>query len=272
MKIILNILLIALVVATAAICITKPDMHKTLVVYDSAYTIVPEKKVEIEKEVIPIMERPAQQKPEVKTIDKAVRQVVQTPVKTVQPQKTVVKQTVHKPQVQTVKTVTTAKPQNVTQQKVSTQLPKAETNKVSETKKVEPVVVKTVTEVPAVKTLTQQEEIIAWNKWRSNVQNKIMQDVKLPLMPNGTTFKFTFTVDKYGKVSNVQTWAEPSNYTPYAIQYIAPVIRSYQGRAILSFPQGSSRITTDVKGGWKISENEKYSSPKDYNDVEKVTR
>ena len=123
----------------------------------------------------------------------------------------------------------------------------------------------------APKVLTQQEEEIAWNVWRSNLQNKIMHDVKLPAIPNGIIFKFSFTVDRNGRVSNVQTYATGS-YTPYAIQYIAPVIRSYQGKDILNFPAGSTRITTNVTGGWKISNNERYSTPQDYNDVEKIRR
>ena len=33
------------------------------------------------------------------------------------------------------------------------------------------------------KTLTEQEEIIAWNKWHSDLQNKLMNDIKLPILP-----------------------------------------------------------------------------------------
>lgn len=121
-------------------------------------------------------------------------------------------------------------------------------------------------------TLTAQEEEIAWNKWRSNLNNQIMRDSKLPTMPNGVIFKYKFTVDKYGKVSNVQTWSPASQYTPYAIQFIAPVIRSYQGHSILNFPTGSNRVTTEVTGAWKISSNERYSNPSDYNDIEKIKK
>ena len=71
---------------------------------------------------------------------------------------------------------------------------------------------------------------------------------------------------------NVQTGANPSTYTPYAIQYIAPVIRSYQGRSILNFPEGTERTVTNVTGKWKISDNERYSTPQDYNDIEKIIR
>ena len=99
-----------------------------------------------------------------------------------------------------------------------------------------------------------------------------MRDTKLPIMPAGIVFKFSFTVDQYGKVSNVQTWSETPSYTPYAIQYIAPVIRSYQGRDILRFPNGTQRITTEAKGGWRISTTEKYSTPQDYNDIEKIRK
>ena len=99
-----------------------------------------------------------------------------------------------------------------------------------------------------------------------------MHDTRLPYIPNGTVFKFTFTVDKYGRISNVQTWSTNPTYTPYAIQYIASIIRSYQGKSLLEFPQGSLRTTTDVTGGWMMSTNERYSSPDDYNDIEKKVK
>ena len=132
-----------------------------------------------------------------------------------------------------------------------------------------PVTAKTETE-PVV--LTAQQEEIAWNKWRSNLNNQIMKDSKLPTMPNGIIFKYKFTVDKYGKVTNVQTTSTTPGYTPYAIQFIAPVIRSYQGRSILNFPAGSKRLSTEVSGAWKISNNSKLSTPDDYHDIEKIKR
>ena len=167
------------------------------------------------------------------------------------------------------KTETKKAEKTATQKPVLTQ--ETKTIEIPVTKKVETPVTTKVSQT-TVKTITPQEEEIAWNIWRSNLQNKIMQDVRLPIMPNGITFKFTFNVDKYGKISNVQTWSTTSSYTPYAIQYIAPVIRSYQGKDILNFPQGSSRTSTTVTGGWKISSTEKFSTPQDYNDVEKVVR
>lgn len=97
-----------------------------------------------------------------------------------------------------------------------------------------------------------------------------MTDVKLPIVEQGTVFRFKFDVDKYRKISNLSTWSTSPQYTPYAIQYIAPVIKSYQGRSILDFPAGSNRMVTTVEGGWKISQTSKYSTPADYKDIEKI--
>ena len=126
-----------------------------------------------------------------------------------------------------------------------------------------------------VKVLTPQEEEIAWQVWRSNLTNRIMQDAgsKIPNVPQGTIFKFTFDVDKYGKVTNIHTSCTNNpQYTPYAIQYIAPVIRAYQGRAILNFPEGSRRETTSYVGSFKVSNSSRYSTAGDYRDTERITK
>ena len=52
--------------------------------------------------------------------------------------------------------------------------------------------------------MTEQEEIIAWNKWRSNVQNQIMRNSNIEYAPLGTMFTFNFVVDKFGNVSNIK--------------------------------------------------------------------
>lgn len=255
MRILIQILLILLVVSTVSICAIKPEMHKSVIVYNSDYTLVPEEVTVVEKQEIPIMEAPVQ----------PVQKTVKVETKVENPQTTTKVQ-----QVKTTEKQQTAKKTEVLkEQKVTVPSPRG---RVSEGQEGVEQVVQTVTQTTTPKVMTQQQEEIAWNIWRSNLQNKIMQDVKLPIMPNGITFKFTFNVDKYGKISNVQTWSTTSAYTPYAIQYIAPVIRSYQGKDILDFPQGSSRASTTVTGGWKISPTEKFSTPQDYNDVEKVIK
>lgn len=165
----------------------------------------------------------------------------------------------------------TVKKQPVTTQKTTSQ---NEVKKVTLPKSVQQIVENKTEPVKTIKTEQEQsqEEIILWNRWRSNLQNSIMNDVKLPYIQEGTIFRFSFEVDKYGKITNVKTWSLTPKYTPYAIQYIAPVIRSYQGRSILEFPTGSNRFSTVVEGGWKISQTTKYSTPEDYTDSEKVKR
>ncbi len=269
MKLILQILLILLIVSTISICATKPDMHKNVIVYDSAYKLVQENEVTTETEEVPIMEMPA------KPVQTTIRAE-----KVTEPIKTETKaQQLKQVQVKTQPKAVTQQRQQVTTQKqepVKVQQTKVETPKVvqkTETKKVEqPKTIQKIEKAEQPKVLTEQEETIAWNIWRSNLTNKIMQDTKLPIIPAGVVFRFSFTVDKYGKVSNVQTWSETPTYTPYAIQYIAPVIRSYQGRDILRFPSGTQRFTTEAKGGWRISTTEKYSTPQDYNDIEKIRK
>ena len=281
MKLVLQILIILLIVSTISICVTKPDLHKSVIVYDSAYTLVTEEEVKTETKDIPVMEMPSKPIEKTTVVEKKVEPKVttyktQTPIVKTQtvtkPKQTVTtKNTVTKPQTQTVaKPVTTTVQKPVVKEVVKIEQPKVE-QKV--TVNSSPQSASTMgREVGHPKVLTSQEETIAWNKWRSALTNKIMQDTRLPNIPNGTVFQFSFNVDKYGKITNVQTGANPANYTPYAIQYIAPVIRSYQGRSILNFPEGTQRVTTQVTGKWRISSTEKYSTPQDYNDIEKVVR
>ncbi len=281
MKQLLTILLILLIIATVSICVIKPDLHKNVIVYDSAYTLVSEQEVKTETKDIPVMEMPSQPIQKTTVVEKKVEPKVttyktQTPAVKTQTvtrpkQTTTVNQAAIKNQVKTVQkpvTTTVQKPVvkevvKVTPQKVEQKITSNPSPKLSSARNEEI--------VTAPKVLTQQEENIAWNKWRSNLTNQIMRDTKLPDIPNGVLFQFSFNVDQYGKITNVHTGANPANYTPHAIQYIAPVIRSYQGREILKFPQGTQRTSTQVTGKWRISNTEKYSTPQDYNDIEKVT-
>lgn len=117
--------------------------------------------------------------------------------------------------------------------------------------------------------LTEQEEIIVWNKWRSNLQNQIMKDTQISA-PIGTAFKFSFTVDKRGQISNLKTWSIPSTYNGIAINYLKPLILSYQGQSILNFPARTKRVITNVTGGFVISTQDRFSTPDDFQDIEKI--
>lgn len=282
MKPVLQILLMLIIIATFSICAIQPVMHKNVIVYDSAYTLVTEDEVKTETKEVPVMEMPAKPVEKTTVIEQKVEPVISTfksqttnvkqQTNTTPKQTTTNKKTVTKPQIQIVTkpvTTTETKPK-VVQQIQKTEAPKVEQKVVNIPSSKPSPIRDEVVMTP--KVLTQQEETIAWNIWRSNITNKIMQDTKLPDIPNGVLFQFSFNVDKYGKITNVQTGANPANYTPYAIQYIAPVIRSYQGRSILNFPEGTARTSTQVTGKWRISTTEKYSTPQDYNDIEKVIR
>lgn len=256
-----------LIVSTLSICTIKPKMHKSVIVYDSSYTLIPEKISEVETKEIPIMEKSVEPITTVKKSEQNIIPIQKTQkTESTKSTKTKAVNPVTQNTVSKTKTVS-----NKTQEQTQIQQKKAEIISEQKVQKTEPIVQKTQTkEINKPKILTQAEEEIAWNVWRSNLQNKIMQDTKLPIIPNGIVFRFSFSVDRYGKISNLQTWSDTPMYNPYAIQYLAPVIRNLQGRSILNFPEGSTRMTTDVKGGWKISANERYSTPQDYNDIEKI--
>lgn len=256
-QILTTILIILTLVMTFGVCIIKPQMHSRVIVYDSSYEIVEEKnnKEEIENVVEVIAQ---------KTIEEPKANVQKTEIKEIKNNKIEEKKTVVKNEepkaAKTVEVKKETKPisKAVVQKEAPT--PTIQTKK-TETPKTE-----------TIQTLTEQQETIAWNKWHSDIQNQLMQDVKLPILPNGVVFHFSFTVDKYGKITNIQTYSTNPKYTPYAIEYIAPVIRSYQGKAIVEFPKGSKREITNFKGGWKLSNEAKFSRPEDYNDSEVIRK
>ncbi|MBQ3311093.1 hypothetical protein IJG72_03360 [bacterium] len=253
-KIFTFLLLITLIITTVSTCITKPKLHNKILIYNSEYIIESQPVTTSKIEVLPIKQN-----------DDSKKKIV-----------------VNKNNTNTEKKITKVQPNNTekkiiknTQKTVEKVNKPAQTSKVikkentirpSEKEQVHP------TKVKEEKNLTQSEEEIKWNQWHSNLQNKIMQDVDLPDVPQGIAFKFIFDVDKYGKISNIKVWSTNSAYTPHAIQYIIPVIKSYQGHSILTFPQGSNRTVVHFEGGLKVSNYEKYSSPNDYNDTEKIRK
>lgn len=272
------VIIITLIIATLFVSVQKPKMHKAAFIYNSDYKIVNDVPEVKEEKNIPTITKTEYTKSSQKKLQENIKnEVVQKPV---------YNKTVEKKEFKNQKnTVLVSKEQvkpEVIKKEVKKEAPKAITVQ-TETKKSEPVqksenkvVQKTVevqkTEQKTPQTITREQEEILWNVWRSNLQNQIMKDTSLPVVPNGTVFRFSFDVDKYGKVSNIQTYSDTKQYTPYAIQHIAPVIRSYQGKNILNFPSGTNRLTTTVKGAWKISANTKYSTPKDYNDTEIINK
>lgn len=248
-----TVLILILLFLTAGIVIRTPKMHQNIFLYDSNLKIDIQENEAIDTKIIPTKINPVKVKTTIKNtavspktaVVKTETKIVQTPL--LVEKKSTTKTVKTKLQPQKAKTPENIMPQKTALKQTQTQTAYSKTQAEKE-----------------------QEELILWNKWRSDLQNRIMSDVKLPIVKQGTIFKFSFDVDKYGKITNISTWSTDPNYTPYAIQYIAPVIRSYQGRDFMNFPAGSNRVTTTVSGAWKISDKMTYSSPSDYADVEKI--
>lgn len=119
--------------------------------------------------------------------------------------------------------------------------------------------------------MTEQEEIIAWNRWRSNIQNQIMKDSNIDYAPLGTLFLFTFVVDKYGNVSNIKVECSNPAFLDVARNNVKPAIAKLQKKPILNFPRGTQRTSTVVTGLFLIGTQERYSTPNDFSDYERIT-
>jgi hypothetical protein len=115
---------------------------------------------------------------------------------------------------------------------------------------------------------TSREELIAWNIWRSNLQNRIMElsDVDADY---GTIFFFSFKVDENKNISNVKVVATTSSGREY-IPAVRKAIFKTNHTDILTFPKGTKRKIVDFNGGFLMGAYEQYSSPSDYHDFERV--
>lgn len=267
-----------LAVITTIVCVLKPTMHKRAVIVNHRYKIVSTvEPAAVETKIV--TQTPTIQQHEIKTqtvvpptpvaqtkvtavqpVSKATTNV--QPVKTTTPVKT----TVTSKQVQQPQKIQTQKVQPAKVQPAKVQTQKVQTTTASKPTKAEPA--KPVKQTPQV--LTPQQETILWNTWRSNLQNSIINNVNMPNLPIGTTFKYSFNVDKNGRITNIKCSSPNPKYTPYAIQYIIPVIRSYQGKNILKFPNGSNRESVLFEGNIRVSNTSKYSTASDYNDIETI--
>lgn len=238
----IRILLSIAVIFSFGVCFFQPKMHTKVLVYNYEYSIA------------------EPQKTEEQVVQTPVQTDVKTEVKKEIPVKTETKKSTQ--QTQQIQQTEPVQTKTITKQVQNTPAIKKEEQKVITKQEQKPI------------TKQEQEEIIAWNKWHSEIQNSIMRDTKMPMLPDGTRFEFSFTVDKYGKISDIRTWSTNPIYTPYAVEFIAPVIRNLQGKSILDFPVNSQRVTTQFVGKFRIALNSqnKYSTASDFNDMEKIRK
>lgn len=118
--------------------------------------------------------------------------------------------------------------------------------------------------------MTEQEELIAWNKWRSNIHNQVMKDSDAGVAPFGTVFTFSFLVDKYGNVSNIKVSCSNNFCMDIARNNLKPAISNLQRKPILNFPRGTRRTSTVVNGSFMIGAEDRFSTPSNFSDIERV--
>ena len=275
------ILIVLFLCTTTVVLVTKPKSHKPVVFENQNFNInlisnkttslnvdpevtLPEVKVEIEANVeMPQVKIDLKNQNSNKTSQKITKNTNSV-------SKVVQKNEVKKSDV--IQKSVSEKPKMATKQNTPIKkevVPKYETNKVVK-EPVLPEQKKIVKKQEPKTTLTEEQlEIIAWNKWRSDLQNQLMKDSKIAA-PIGTTFYYTFTVDKNGNISNVKTWANNPSYTQMAVSRIKPVLLGYQKTQIVVFPAKSKRIITNVEGNFTMSYSNRYSTPADYHDYERV--
>lgn len=114
-----------------------------------------------------------------------------------------------------------------------------------------------------------KEEIIAWNVWRSNLQNRIMDESAIEA-PVGTLILFSFDVSEDGYISNLKYTCTNKEYTKSARADMVNVLDRLEGDEVLNFPSNTKRRNVRFKGGFLLDYTTQYSKPSDYSDYERV--
>lgn len=124
-----------------------------------------------------------------------------------------------------------------------------------------------------INTMPQKEKII-WNKWRSDIVNRIMQTTQISITeePLGTINVVEFTVDKNRNVSNIKISAEPQEYTKMAQTHFFESINKLNGDSILDFPKDSDRKIMTFKNYFETGKTTKYTKPQDFSDTETLNK
>lgn len=114
-----------------------------------------------------------------------------------------------------------------------------------------------------------REEIIAWNVWRSELQNRIMDESAIEA-PVGTLILFSFDVSENGSISNLKYTCTNRQYAADAKADMISILKRLQGDSILDFPPNTQRKNVRFKGGFILDYDTVYSKPSDYSDYERI--
>ena len=274
--------IISFIIVTILSLKIHPDMHKPIIFEDASFKLerisdtietIPTTVVHQEtpsKQIdVPVVETP-QNTTNIKIVDSQPQKIV---VQQEQPQK-VVTQKPEQSQLELLQRVIKNAEQKPVQEEIK--LPPVQKPKTVETtppKRVEQP--EKIAKTPTQSThknpyMTEQEEIIAWNKWRSNIHNQIMTNSNIDFAPLGTAFVFSFMVDKFGNVSNIKVECSNPNLMEMTRKHVKPAIANLQRKPILNFPRGTQRTSTVVTGAFLIGTENRFASPDDFSDFERI--
>lgn len=114
-----------------------------------------------------------------------------------------------------------------------------------------------------------KEEVVAWNVWRSNLQNTIMMESSIEA-PVGTLITFSFDVSKSGKITNLKYKCSNKKYEAAARADMVSILRRIEGTPVLIFPSNTKRSNVKFKGAFMLDYSTSFSKPSDYSDYERV--
>jgi hypothetical protein len=118
-----------------------------------------------------------------------------------------------------------------------------------------------------------KENKIVWNKWHSNLANKVLAETKAPRGEDLDTVNIVeFYVDNNRNISNIKISTKPEKFTKLAQDNYGDYIRNLNGDKILQFPQDSERKVVFVRLPIVASTTRKFSTPDNFSDTETIKR
>jgi len=114
-----------------------------------------------------------------------------------------------------------------------------------------------------------RDELIAWNVWRSNLQNQIMMESSIEA-PVGTLITFSFNVSAQGNITNLKYSCSNKKYAKEARADMVRVLQNLRYTEILKFPSNTKRTNVKFKGAFLLDYSTSFSKPSDYSDYERV--